>query len=251
MVLYCLLLVPFLYLWYSTIFYWFPAYPYGTLPSSTAPLSIPMVLYYLLLALCQYILYSSIFYQLLVYPYDTILSSTGPLPIPMLLYYLLLTPCLSYGTLLPSTVPLPISLVLYYLLLTPCLFLWYTIIFYFVPAYTCIPMVSYYLLLTHFLYLRYSITFHWPTAYPSGTLLPSAGPCLSLWYYTIFYWLPVYSYVWYSTIFYWLSSNTYATLLSSTGPLPITIVLYYLHLALPFVPSIPVVLYCIHEAGRL
>ena len=169
----------------------------------------------------------------------------------MILYYLLLAHCLSYGTLLPSTVPLPISLVLYYLLLTPCLSLWYSITFYLAPAYTSKRMVSYYLLLTHYLYLRYSTTFHWPMAYPCGTLLPSAGPCLSLWYYTIFYWLPVYSFVWCSTIFYWLTSNTYATLLSSTGPLPITIVLYYLHLALPFVPPIPMVLYYILEAGRL
>ena len=166
----------------------------------------------------------------------------------MLVYYLLLAPCISHGTLLPSTVPLPISLVLYYLLLTPCLSLWYSITFYLVPAYTSIHMVSYYLLLIYFLYLRYSTSFHWPTAYPCGTLLPSAGHCLSLLYYQL---LAPCLFLWYSTIFYWLTSNTYGTLLSSTGPLPIAIALYYLHLALPFVPPIPMVLYYIQEAGRL
>ena len=64
-----------LYLWYSTTFYWLPAYPHGSLLPSTGPLPIPMVLFYLLLTHCLY------------------LSPTGSLRIPMILYYLLLAPC--------------------------------------------------------------------------------------------------------------------------------------------------------------
>ena len=152
----------------------------------------------------------------------------------MLLFYLLLAPCISYGTLLPSTVPLPISLVLYYLLLTPCLSLWYCITFYLVPAFTSSPMVFYYL--THCLSMWYSTTFCWALPVPMVLYYLLLAPCLFLWY---------------STIFYWLTSNTYDGLLSFTGPLPIPIVLNYLHLALPFVPPIHMALFYILEAGRL
>ena len=49
MVLYYILLAPSLFLWYSTTFYWHPAYPYCNILPSTGPLLIPtcMVLFYL------------------------------------------------------------------------------------------------------------------------------------------------------------------------------------------------------------
>ena len=52
------------------------------------------------------------------------------------------------------------------------------------------------------------------------------APCLSLWYSIIFYWPTAYHY---GTLL--LSSCPLPTLLSSTGSMPITMVLYYLHLA--------------------
>ena len=56
-----------------------------------------------------------------------------------------------------------------------------------------------------------------PTAYPFGTqIYILLAQCLYLWYSYTFYWLPVYP---------------YGTLLSSTGSLPITVVLYYLLLS--------------------
>ena len=154
----------------------------------------------------------------------------------MLLYYLLLAPCLSYGTLLSSTDSLPVTVVLHYLLLGPCLYLYtYGIL---LPSTDPLPIpkVLYYLPLAHCLSLWYSSTFCWALPVHMVLYYLLLAPCLFLWY---------------STIFYWLTSNTYATLLSSTGPLPLTIDLYYFHLALPFVPPIPMVLYYILEAGRL
>ena len=50
MVHYPFLLVHWLSLWYSTIFYWPTGYPNGTLPSPISPLAIPMIHYCLLLA---------------------------------------------------------------------------------------------------------------------------------------------------------------------------------------------------------
>ena len=99
-------------------------YIYGTLPSSTGSLTIPMVLYYRLLASCLYIWYYTIFYRLSAYTYGTLLPTTGLLLIPMVLYYNLLAHCLSlwystifywptactYGTVLSSTGSLPIPL---------------------------------------------------------------------------------------------------------------------------------------------
>ena len=169
MVLYYLLLAPFLSLWYSIIFYCLTAYTYGTLLSSNGP--------YLSL------LYSNIFYWPNAYTYGTLLSSTGSLLIPMILYYLLLSYCLYLwystsslpmgpvhllGTLLSSSGPMPI--------------LWYSTVFYWLPAYTYgtllsstgslpIPMVLYHLLLPPVLYLWYSTTFYWLPAYTYGTLL--------------------------------------------------------------------------------
>ena len=146
-------------LWYSTIFYWRPSYPCGTLLSSTIPLSIPMVFYYLSMAP--------------VYPLSTLLPFTGPMPVlwySTIFYWLPSYPC---GTLLSSTVPLPIPMELYCLM---------------APAY---PLGC--LLLAQCLYY--------------GSLLSSTGsllihmvlfnlllvPCLSLWYYTIFYCIPFYT----------------------------------------------------------
>ena len=173
-------------------FYWLIAYHYGTLLPSTGPL--PTLL-------------SS---RLHAYPYDTLLYSTGSLPIHVVLYYLLLAPCLSllystvfywvgfytYDALLPSTGPLHILMVLYYLLLAHCLYLWYSTIFY------------------------------WPLPI-SMELLSSTAPGLSICYLL----LDPCFYLWYSTTFYWLPDYPYGTLLFSTGPFTITIVLAHLLLA--------------------
>ena len=106
-------------------------------------------------------------------------------------------PASIFGTLLYSTALLPIRMPLYYLLLAPCLSLWYSSIFYWLPA------------------------------YPYGTLLPSTGHCLYQWNSTIFYSIPAYTYV------NLLSSTafTYDTLLPSSGSLNILMVIYYLLLA--------------------
>ena len=171
-----------------------------------------MITFYLLLAHSLYLRYSTTFKWLPAYLYGTLLLSTGPLPI---------------------------SLVLYYLLLAPCLSLWYSITFYLAPAYTYgillpsidplpIPMILHYLALDHCLFLWYSTTFYLALLVPMVLYYILLAPCLFLWY---------------STIFYWLTPNTYCILLSSTGPLPMPIVIHYLHLALPFVPPIPMILY--------
>ena len=136
-------------------------------------------------------------------------------------------------------------MILYYLLLALCLSQCYPTSFYWPTAYTYGTI----------------FIFYWLPAYPKGSLLPSTGQlpiptvpyhllmtlclsllfsfnnllthCLYLWYYSTFYWLPVYPYgtvllstgsllyLWYSTIFYCPTTNTYGILLSSTGPLPI------------------------------
>ena len=150
MVLYYLLLASCLYLWYSSIFFWLTAYPYGTALHFTGTLSILMVLYYLLLDPCQELWYSTALYCIPVYPYCSLLSSTGSLPIHMILFYLLLAPCLY----------------LWYLLLASCLYLWYSTIFYWRTACTFgtllsstgsmpIPMFLYFLLLTEKVCKRY------------------------------------------------------------------------------------------------
>ena len=167
---------------------------------------ISMVLYYFLLPNCLYLWYFTTFFWVPVYPYGTLLSFTGSLPIPMVLYHLLLVTAYTNGT-LSSTGSLPITMLFYYHLPDTCL------------------------------YLLYPTTFYWLPDYPFGTLLPSTGSltipmliyylllanCLSLWYSITFYW-PIA----YSTIVYWLNAYVYQTLLSSTGSLPTTLVLYYL-----------------------
>ena len=127
-----------LYLWYATTFYRLPAYPYGTLLSSTGSLPLPLIIYYILLvhclslwdstaisgsAPCIYLCYSSTFYWPTSYTYGTLLPSTDPLPIPMVLYYLLLATTYTNGTRLSSIGSRPIHMLFYYLLLDPCLYL--------------------------------------------------------------------------------------------------------------------------------
>ena len=73
-----------------------------------------------------------------------------------------------------------------------------------------------------------------PITMDYGTLLPSChcllyysllAHCLSLWYFTSFFWSTAYAYV---TL---LSVHTHVTLQPSTGSLPISLVLFYLLLA--------------------
>ena len=161
-----------------------------------------MVLFYLLLVAYSYQWYTTTFYWLTAYSYDTLPPSSGPLPIPTVLCYILLITCLY-------------------------------------QCYTTIPMVLYYLVMTYCLYLLSSTIICWPTAYRYGTLLPSTGQCLSLWYTTTLYWLlsiPVmlfyillalplilYYLLWYFTTFYWLNAYPYVP--------PIPLVRYYLLIA--------------------
>ena len=189
-----------LYLWYSIIFYWIPAYIYNALQHSTGSQRIPMVLFYIrfgnfcviytmvlyyhLLAPCLYIWYFTIFYWLPVYTYGTLLSSTGSLPILVVPYYILLAHCqylwystiywlpgYPYGTLLSTPGPLPIPMVFYYLLLDHCHSSTGTLL----PSTASlpIPLVLYYFLMTPCLYLWYATTFNVLPAYTYGTLLTS------------------------------------------------------------------------------
>ena len=195
MALHYILLVHCLYLWYSTIFFWSPAYTYGTLLSTTRNLLIPMVLYYLPLIHCLYLRYSTICYWspalvLFYIPLDTCLY----LWYSSILYWL---PDYPYNTLLSSSGSLTIPLVLYYRLLASCLYLWYYIIFYWLSVYTYGTLLP----------------FYWPSANNYGTILYSTGSllipmvlyylllahCLYLWYSSIFYLLTARS----STFFYW------------------------------------------------
>ena len=248
MILFYLLVPHCIYLWYSTTFYQPTAYTDGTLLSSTGQ--------------CLYQWNSAIFYWRSANPYITLLSSTGSQPLPMVLYYLLLLLCLLYYLLLAPSLylwysttffwPTAYSTTFYWhpaytyatllFLLAHCLYLWFFTTVYWPAGYTM-----------YRLYLWYSITFYWPPADLYGTLLTPAGslhstlvlfhrllataftnetllsllaPCLSLWYSIIFYWPTAYHY---GTLL--LSSGPLPTLLSSTGSMPITMVLYYLHLA--------------------
>ena len=114
-------------------------------------------------------------------------------------------------------------------------------------------MVLYYLLLAPCLSLWNSSTFYLPTDYPYCTQLSSTGPLhvsLVLYYLLL---APCLS-RWYSTIFYWLPSYPCGTL-TSTVPLPIPMLLYYLPIAhtYPFgtllsstgAMPIPIVLKCL------
>ena len=216
MVLYYLLLASCIYRWYSSICYCITAYPYGTALYSTDPLPIPIVLYYLLHDPCLSLRYSTILYWLPVYPFDTLLSSTGSLTIwySTTFYWLA---AYTYGTL--------------HILLAHCISLWYSTILYWLHAYPNdnllysigslpIPMILYYLLQAHYLCSTGSLSI------PMILYYLLLAHCLYPWYSTIFYWslhIPKNS-----TIFYWLPAYPYVILLSSTGSLPIPMILYYL-----------------------
>ena len=194
-----LLLVLWLSLWYTCIFYWPTGPPYvrllsspgpvaqsyGTLPFSTAPVAVSVVHYYLLLAHWLSLWYTLIF-----------LWPTGPHFVHIYMY-LLLAHWLSlwyitifflptgylYDTLLPSTGPLSIS------------------------------MVHYHLLLAHWLSLRCTTIFFWPTGpfyanlqYSIGQLA-SPGPVAPS-YVTLPFLMAHLLFLWYTT--------------SSTGPLDIS-----------------------------
>ena len=114
-------------------------------------------------------------------------------------------------------------------------------------------LTHYYLLLAHWPSLCYSTIFYWPTGSLYGTLptfpspvapcatyvtLPfSTGPlAVSMVHYCLLLlllanWLSL----WYTTIFYWPNGYLYGTQLSSTGPLALSGVLYYLLLAISMV----------------
>ena len=143
MILYYLLLAPCLSRWYSTIFYRPTAFHYGTHLPSTGPLPISIVLYYFLLFSCLFLWYTTFFYWLTAYTYGSLLSSTDLLPITTVLYYHLLAPCLSLSYFTTFYWP-------------HCLYLWYSTIFYLLPA------------------------------YPYSSILPSTGPLSMLCYCTIF-----------------------------------------------------------------
>ena len=164
------LLAPSLYLWCSQpiplVIYYLPmppAYPFGTQLSSTGPLPTPMVL--------------SVFYWPTAYLYGTLLTSTGSLPFPMVYYFLLLANCLSpwYSTIFYR--PTAHTTVLYYHLLALCLSLSYFTTFYW----------------PHCLYLWYSSIFYWLPAYPYSSILPSNGSLPMLCYSTIFVWSTAYT----------------------------------------------------------
>ena len=209
-----------------------------------------MVLYYHLLAFCLSLWYSTIglmapclflsysftFYCVPAFTYDTKIPSTGPLSISMVLS------CLYIWLLLPFSGSLTIPMVLFYFLVSPCRYLWYSTIFYFLPAFTYdtllfstgylpIPLILYHILLAHRLSLWYSTMFYWPTAYSYGTLMVLyyllLAHCLYLLYTTTFYWPTTLS-LWYSTIYYWLPAFPYGTLPLSNASLPIPMVLFYL-----------------------
>ena len=231
-----LLLVLWLSLWYTTIFYWPTGPPYvrllsspgpvaqsyGTLLFSTAPLAVSVVRYYLLLAHWLSLWYTLIFLWPTGPSFCTQLSSTGPLPphVSVVHYYLLLAHWLSlwyitifflptgylYDTLLPSTGPLSISMVLYHLLLAHWLSLLCTTIFYWPTG----PL---------FANLQYSIgqlASPGPVAPFYVTLPFSNGPLVvSLVHY----------------IFYWPTGYLYGAQPSSTDPLILPRLLYYFLLA--------------------
>ena len=138
MVHYPFLLVHWLSLWYTTIFYWPTGYPNGTLPSLISPLAIHMKHYYLLLAhwiskwyttsisvVHYYLLlahwisqwYTTLFYWPAVYLYGTLLTSTGPLDISMVYYLIMLAHWLSLWYPLKTNWSNGNPMVHYYLLL--------------------------------------------------------------------------------------------------------------------------------------
>ena len=252
---YFLLLAQWSSLWYTSIFYWPTGPPYGTRLSSTGPLVVPMVHYHLLrtLPIVHYYLlqghwlslwYTTIFYWPIGPPFGTLQSSTCHLAIFMV-------------HLVSSTGTLVITMVHNRLLLTHWLYLWSTTIFYWPNGPLC---GTHYLMLVQWLSLWYTTIFYWPTGTPYGTLLSFPGQVAhsygtlsfsssSLAVSVVHYYLLLAHclFLWYTLIFYWPIGPPYCTqqfstgqlapiylcgtLLSSTGPLAISMVHYYLLLA--------------------
>ena len=168
---YHLLLANWPSLWYTTIFflptghpygtpsivYWHTGYFYGTQPSSTDALAVPLVHYCLLLAKCPLC--------------GTHPSSIGPLALPVVHYHLLLAhwPSLCEATIFSG----PSPMVHYLFLLAHWLSLWYTTISY-------LPIGCLYgTLLSSFGPLALHIVHNY--------LLLAHCPHTSLWYTTISY----------------------------------------------------------------
>ena len=131
--------------------------------------------------------------------FGTLPFSVGPVAVPMVstIYGTLPSSIGSLAlsmvhTLITSTSPLAISMVHYYILLANWL-----------------SIVHYHLLLAQWLSLWYNTIFTGPLAISTVLyyLLLAHWPCL-----------------WYTTIFYWFNDPPYGTLLSSTGPLAISMV---------------------------
>ena len=93
-------------------------------------------------------------------------------------------------------------------------------------------MVHYYLLLAHWISLWYTTAPIGPLAILMVHYTFLLTHWLSLWYTTIFYWS-----LWYTTLSCWPTRYLYCTLLSSTGPLDISLVQYPLLLAIIMVHS--------------
>ena len=101
-------------------------------------------------------------------------------------------------------------------------------------------MVHVYFLLTHWLSLRYTIIFNWPTGSPYCTLASFSGQLVllfvhchlllahwpSIWfsqYLLKAHWLSL----WYTTIYFWPIGCPCGAILSSFGPLALSMLLYY------------------------
>ena len=176
-----------------------------------------MVHYHLLLVQWPSLWYTTLFYWPTGYLYDTLPSSIDPLTDPMVHYYFLLTNWLSlrytiifyrpngplYGT-HQSSIGRPLALPMerYYLLLAHLPIPMDTTIS---TGPLAVSVEYYYLLLAHWLSLRYTIIFYWPTGPPYCTQLSYTDPLTPM--------------------------RLCGTLLSSTGPLAISLVHYHLLLA--------------------
>ena len=184
-----LLLTHWLFLWYTTVFYWPNGPLFGTHPSSIGPLALPVVHYHLLLAhwpslcdatifsrpSCLVLWYTTFFYWSTGCLCGTLLSPTCPLAVSMVHSYL---PLVHWPFLLYTTI--------FYWPTGPHMSLWYTTIFYWptgylydaLPSSSCplaISMIHYYLLLAHWLSLWYTTICFWPIGCLCGALLSSIG----------------------------------------------------------------------------
>ena len=125
-----------------------------------------------------------------------------------------------YDALLSSTGRLDISMVYYLIMLAHWLSLWYPLktnwsngnLYCTLLSFTgslVIRNVHYPLLLTHWISLWYTILPYWHIAIPMVHYYLLLAHCQS---------------VWYTTLSYWPTGYLYGTLLSSTGPLDISMV---------------------------